>query len=266
VSGTVNISRDIWDDTAFKAQPFTEREAFMWLVMEASWKPREKRVGSVVVSLDRGQLATSLRFMGEAWDWPKSTVDRFLKRLEKRDMIGTADGTGVTVITIRKYNEYQGGAKQSGTPENEKAGQHRDSSGTNENKGLIPEVSKKEEAKASSKKARGSRLSADWFLPMDWGQWAVSEGMTEADIRAESEKFKDYWMARAGPTAAKLDWQATWRNWVRTALERKPQLTAITGGRNERQRFDTAHREYTRRLAAGQIERGPDPSDPFGGR
>ena len=126
MSGTVNISRGIWHDTAFKPEPFTEREAFMWIIMEASYKPRQKRVGNVTVDLERGQLATSVRFMCEAWDWSKSRVDRFLKRLEKRDMIGTDSGTGINVITVCKYDDYQNAPRDSGTPKNEK----RDSSGT----------------------------------------------------------------------------------------------------------------------------------------
>ncbi|WP_202905619.1 hypothetical protein [Cypionkella psychrotolerans] len=96
MNGTVNIARDIWRNTAFKSQPFTEREAFVWLIMEASYKAREKRVGNVTVSLVRGQLVASIRFMADAWGWQKSTVDRFLKRLENRDMIGTDCGTGLT--------------------------------------------------------------------------------------------------------------------------------------------------------------------------
>lgn len=149
MSGTVNISRDIWDDAAFKTEPFTEREAFVWMIMEASWKSREKRIGTATVALERGQLASSIRFMADAWGWSKSAVDRFLKRLENRDMIGTATGTAFTLITIRKYNEYQGSPADSGTPKNEKAGQQRDSSGTNYKKGLIPEK-KDMDANASS--------------------------------------------------------------------------------------------------------------------
>jgi uncharacterized protein YdaU (DUF1376 family) len=73
------------------------------------------------------------------------------------------------------------------------------------------------EAKASVPHKRGSRLSSDWFLPMDWGEWAVSQGMGTEAIRIEAEKFKDYWTSKAGRDAVKLDWQATWRNWIRTA-------------------------------------------------
>ena len=136
MSGTVNIARSLFLDEAFKDQPFTEREAFMWLVMEASWKDRTKRVGVVVIDLRRGQLAASMRFMADAWGWEKSTVDRFLKRLEKRDMIGTESGTGISVITIRKYNDYQGAPTASGSGENEK----RDSSGTAAGQTRTPEV------------------------------------------------------------------------------------------------------------------------------
>ena len=145
MSGTVNISRSIWQDAAFKDQTFTEREAFMWMIMEASYKDREKRIGNITVDLGRGQLATSVRFMAEAWGWSKSAVDRFLKRLEKRDMIGTASGTGINVITICKYDEYQNKPAKSGTAKIQK----RDSSGTaagqqrdKPNKGLIPDAIK----------------------------------------------------------------------------------------------------------------------------
>jgi hypothetical protein len=136
MSGTVNIARSLFQDDAFKTQPYTEREAFMWLVMEASWRDRTKRVGNITVELKRGQLAASIRFMAEAWQWEKSTVDRFLKRLEKRDMIGTDCGTGLNVITVCKYNDYQGGETSSGTEENEK----RDSSGTAAGQTRIPDA------------------------------------------------------------------------------------------------------------------------------
>ena len=35
-------------------------------------------------------------------------------------------------------------------------------------------------------------------------------------------KFRDYWLAKAGKDGAKLDWSATWRNWVRNSLEFSP--------------------------------------------
>jgi len=71
----------------------------------------------------------------------------------------------------------------------------------------------KREAKASPK--RGSRLPSNWVLPSDWGQWALDEGYPENLIRSEAEKFRDYWIAVPGQRGVKLDWMATWRNWIR---------------------------------------------------
>ena len=127
-----------------------------------------------------------------------------------------------------------------------------------------PEVRKKE-AKASMQK-RGSRLPADWFLPAAWGEWATAEGFSESFVRDQAERFRDYWHAAPAARGVKADWLATWRTWMRNARDRQPQLKAITGGRNDRAQFAVAHREYTRRIAAGEVNRGPDPSDPFGGR
>ena len=64
------------------------------------------------------------------------------------------------------------------------------------------------------KGTRGSRLSADWVLPKEWADWAKQE-RPDLDLRSVGEQFKDYWSAKAGSGATKLDWQATWRNWVR---------------------------------------------------
>ena len=61
---------------------------------------------------------------------------------------------------------------------------------------------------------RGSRLSVDWVLPTEWADWAKQE-RPDLDLKSVSEQFRDYWSAKAGSGATKLDWQATWRNWVR---------------------------------------------------
>lgn len=63
--------------------------------------------------------------------------------------------------------------------------------------------------------ARGTRLRADWKLPKEWGEWAMQEGCTAQEVLEEADYFRDYWISRADRLAVKLDWQATWRNWIR---------------------------------------------------
>jgi hypothetical protein len=107
MSGTVNISRAIFDHEFFASEPMTEREAWMWLIMEASWKPRKKRAGDVIVDLERGQLAASVRFMAAAWKWTPARVQRYLCKLKRAEMISQMDGKRVTVLAIKNYDSFQ---------------------------------------------------------------------------------------------------------------------------------------------------------------
>ena len=68
---------------------------------------------------------------------------------------------------------------------------------------------------------KGSRLSQDWFLSKSMGEWATQE-RPDLDVRQVAEQFKDYWIAQAGQKGVKLDWDATWRNWVRNTKAVKP--------------------------------------------
>ena len=57
-------------------------------------------------------------------------------------------------------------------------------------------------------RARGSRLPPDW----------KPEGSFD---QGELDRFRDYWIAKAGKDGIKLDWQATWRNWCRNSFQWK---------------------------------------------
>ncbi|OCQ43082.1 DNA-binding protein [Aeromonas veronii] len=87
-----------------------------------------------------------------------------------------------------------------------------------------------ERAAERSSPRRGTRLPNDWFLPAEWGRWASQEtGWPRERILLEAATFADYWQSLPGAKATKLDWEKTWRNWVRraassfrTAAQRKP--------------------------------------------
>jgi hypothetical protein len=49
--GVFAVDRGIWADPDFADEPFTEREAFMWLIGEAAWKPYRKRADGKLVDL-----------------------------------------------------------------------------------------------------------------------------------------------------------------------------------------------------------------------
>lgn len=86
------------------------------------------------------------------------------------------------------------------------------------------------------KPTKGSRLTSEWVLPKSWGEWAVSLGASEALVRKEADRFRDYWIAVPGQKGVKLDWEATWRNWMRRSLESAP----AAAPQNEAQRMMAA--------------------------
>lgn len=89
---------------------------------------------------------------------------------------------------------------------------------------------------------RGTRLPTDWTLPTEWAEWAVAE-RPGYPVIAESAKFRDYWVAKTGSAATKLDWAATWRNWVRNST--LPPLRANPAQPSTTQTAPTNHyREY----------------------
>lgn len=75
-----------------------------------------------------------------------------------------------------------------------------------------------------SKAKAATRLADDWVLPQAWCDWALQArpDLTDDDVRKQAEVFADFWHAKAGADAKKLDWLATWRNWIRRCEIRKP--------------------------------------------
>ena len=64
------------------------------------------------------------------------------------------------------------------------------------------------------KQTRGSRLSTDFVMPDDWSAFCKQD-RPDLNARQVFEQFKDYWIAQPGQKGVKMDWDATWRNWVR---------------------------------------------------
>lgn len=63
---------------------------------------------------------------------------------------------------------------------------------------------------------RGTRLPADWKPSLEDERAARELGLDPARVAA---KFRDFWHAKTGKDATKLDWSATWRNWCRRDAE-----------------------------------------------
>ena len=72
----------------------------------------------------------------------------------------------------------------------------------------------------SAPKKSGTRLPENWKAGDEFINFALSEGMTIEKAEREVGFFRDYWISQPGQKGVKLDWLATWRNWIRREIDR----------------------------------------------
>lgn len=131
------------EDSAFKKQAFTEREAYLWMLENAVFKDQKTRVGDYVLDLKRGQLSFSIRFLAEKWGWSTGAARGFFTRLQKHQIINTASNKGITVITICNYDEIQDYDSYINTASNKELTNDEQKPNTKKNKGITKDKKRK---------------------------------------------------------------------------------------------------------------------------
>lgn len=81
--------------------------------------------------------------------------------------------------------------------------------------------------------SKGTRLPKDWQPTAEFIEFCKTE---RPDLNPDyvANEFKDYWVSKAGADGVKLDWLATWRNWVRRQRQQPTAVVKETfGWRND---------------------------------
>lgn len=96
---------------------------------------------------------------------------------------------------------------------------------------------------------RASRLPKPFELPNEWREFCLSE-RSDLDPDKVAAKFADFWHGKPGKAGTKLDWLATWRNWVRE--ERGPPKALPLHPQNAGEpHWRTEQRQRTQQAAPG---------------
>jgi hypothetical protein len=72
-------------------------------------------------------------------------------------------------------------------------------------------------APANAKTKRGTRLPDGWFPDRTDAALKLENTHDRQWLARELDRFPDYWQAKTGRDATKLDWTKTWCNWLRNA-------------------------------------------------
>ena len=111
------VSRTIFDHylVGIKDRPYTELEAWLWLIAEAEFEARPIFNKGQRIVLDPGQMMTAHNYLAKTWDWTVDKVRWYLKRLQNEAMISrycasqptNRNTNQIQIITISNYKDYQ---------------------------------------------------------------------------------------------------------------------------------------------------------------
>jgi hypothetical protein len=130
------FSHELWEEK----REFSKFEAWVDLIQTARYEKevRSEWVNNKEVMFGRGELIGSFRFLQKRWNWGSiSKVERYLKVLQKRDMVVLKTGQGVNVITICKYDDYNKEIKDNETVKGQQPKRQQDKTNIDNNKELF---------------------------------------------------------------------------------------------------------------------------------
>lgn len=161
--GYIPLSRKFFEHELWlEPRVFSRAEAFADLLRRVRFEanPGTLLIGAQSITIERGEVVASIRFLAKNWGWSKNKVDKFLDYLAFNGMItrrkpyesksgtrnGTATRTAPTIIKVCNFDKYNPCYPKSGHKKGHETGHERDTTGTSINKenngnNIIPESS-----------------------------------------------------------------------------------------------------------------------------
>jgi hypothetical protein len=87
---------------------------------------------------------------------------------------------------------------------------------------LTPALPSPSQPVETGARKRGTRIPEGFAVDDEMRRWATDSGLGHLDLQAITVEFVDYWVGVAGAKGVKLDWVATWRNWIRRKAQDAP--------------------------------------------
>lgn len=118
--GWIKLSRKITrNDFWLNSGEYDQRSAWIYLLLSATYEESKvfNAASKSVITLQPGQVLTSIKSLVEKWGWSYNKVSRYLDNLEKLGMITQNRTTKYTIITLVNWSKYQDGKPRKTVPE-----------------------------------------------------------------------------------------------------------------------------------------------------
>ena len=107
-SGWIKLHRKILDCFIWQDKPYDKARAWIDLLLIAMHHDKKMLIDDEVVVIQRGSFMTSIVKLADRWGWSRNKVVRYLDMLESEHMLNTKRTPKGTLITIVKYDVFQG--------------------------------------------------------------------------------------------------------------------------------------------------------------
>lgn len=199
-------------DHAFWQEPRTYSRAEAWLdcVQLATFQPRQTLIKGALVSVPRGGIVASVRFLSDRWQWSRTKVCSFLEQLEAADMIKRQQkGQDTTLFLLCNYDKYN-------RPQGQRIRHGEDTGETPERQNKERKEGKKGEGGAAAcpddstfiadlaalDRAQALGLLQRLFPDRDvWGNWLAFKKARQEQGRKPDWKGLVAWLRKAAPIA-----------------------------------------------------------------
>ena len=101
----VKIHRKILEHWIYKRPEYVS--IWLYLIARANWKPTKALVNGTIVTIERGEVLTSIGSLAENTHTSVQTVRTFLKLAQTDEMICVKTNTGATCVKLLNYNKLQ---------------------------------------------------------------------------------------------------------------------------------------------------------------
>lgn len=107
--GYIKLFRSLKESSIYKGrEPFCKPMAWVDILLEVAHKEDTVFIKNRLLKVMPGESLNSLDTWAKRWRWNKSATRRFLKLLEKAEMISLKSETQTTRLTVCKWESYQG--------------------------------------------------------------------------------------------------------------------------------------------------------------
>ena len=169
--GWIKLDRKILDSGIWKGERFTKGQAWVDLLLLANHKESKEIYRGSLKTFKKGCVYRSKDWLSKRWGWTWKTTDRFLKMLERDNMVTVNCTKHDTTITLVNWETYQGKGRTDDIS-NDRTDDRTDDIYTRNNK----EVYKKEKEEKEEASSDEEEIDEPCINYKDIKQWEADNG------------------------------------------------------------------------------------------